>query len=231
MRARARHRIDMLPLLDVFMVVLFVFSTIRESEVLEQAEAPAERARALAAELATLQAELERVRAEALARQERVQEEHAETVARLTREVERATATAGSASVRQRDLLAKLLDHLSVFEIDIVAAGESEDAVVNRCCYRDDPIAGAWQSCGRVPNRSDEREAWFEAGASGLVPAIRRTRGGKALVVLRQDAHAKHRVSRELETLVRARFGDHIVYDEGVALVSTTCADGGGPSR
>ena len=49
---RARPRLDLLPLLDVFMVVLFVFATIQEKQLDEtQRDVEAERARA--AELET----------------------------------------------------------------------------------------------------------------------------------------------------------------------------------
>lgn len=237
MRRRRRHTLDLLPLLDVFMVVLFVFATIQERELVTTAQATAE-----------LEAELRRARA-AAGEAERLKQEHAAAVAaeqaaqgelaqareqqaqlqeamkELRAAAERAAATgttAGAEVLRRQDVLARLLDHFSVFEIEI--DGElAGDSVINRCCYRTEPLAGAWQTCGAVPAAGDELRDWLAEGAGGLVEALRRTRGGNALTIVRQNEGASLRIARKLEELLRERLPEHKIYGEPVALHSLAC--------
>lgn len=237
MRRRRRHALDLLPLLDVFMVVLFVFATIQERQLDASTRATA----ALEAELAALRersGELERLQREqaaaaageqaareelAAARQERAQLQ--ETVEKLRTAAEQSAATAttpGSEVLRRQDVLARLLDHFSVFEIEVDGelAGE---AVINHCCYRTEPLAGAWQRCGAVPAATAELQDWLAEGAGGLVEALRRTRGGNALTIVRQNERATWRIGRKLEEQLRERFPEHKIYGEGVALHSLAC--------
>lgn len=234
---RRRHTLDLLPLLDVFMVVLFVFATIQEQELVTTAQATAE----LAAELQRAKAaaaEAERVKQEhdaavaaekaaqaelAQARERQVELQAAMTELRAAAEQAAATGTtAGAEVLRRQDVLARLLDHFSVFEIEI--DGElAGDVVVNRCCYRTEPLAGAWKRCGAVPAAGDELRDWLAEGAGGLVEALRRTRGGNALTIVRQNEAATSRIARKLEEQLRERLPEHKIYGEGVALPSLAC--------
>ena len=151
MKRRRRHALDLLPLLDVFMVVLFVFATIQERQLdassrtaaameheLQQLRAqqvdPAEVARIRQAQ-ATATAEAEASRAE-LARASEAQTELRAALEQLRTATEQAAATAttsGAEVLRRQEVLARLLDHFSVFEIEI--DGElAGDVVVNHCC-------------------------------------------------------------------------------------------------
>lgn len=237
MRRRRRHGLDLLPLLDVFMVVLFVFATIQE----RQLDVTARTTAALAAELRAQEVdrgELARLRQEhaaALAASEAVRGEltragEAELELRAALEQVRATAeqaaatatTPGDEVLRRQEVLARLLDHFSVFEVEI--DGELVgDAVVNHCCYRTEPLAGAWQACGAVPAATAELQDWLAEGGVGLIDALRRTRGGNALTIVRQNERATWRVGRKLEEQLRERFPEHKIYGEGVAVHSLAC--------
>jgi biopolymer transport protein ExbD len=236
-RRRRRHTLDLLPLLDVFMVVLFVFATIQERELVTTSQATAE-----------LEAELRRARAAAAAA-ERVEQEHAAAVAaekaaqaelaqareqqaqlqeamkELRAAAEQAAATgttAGAEVLRRQNVLARLLDNFSVFEIEI--DGElAGDGVINRCCFRTEPLAGEWKPCGAVPAKGEELRDWLAEGAGGLVEALRRTRGGNALTIVRQNERATSRIARSLEMQLRERLPEHKIYGEPVAVHSLAC--------
>jgi hypothetical protein len=226
---RARTRLDLLPLLDVFMVVLFVFATIQEQQVevtTQGVEAERERAAALESELAEAQARLaadppstqtQELREELRQRDEALAELRAEVRGTLD-----GLAT-GDDAIRERDVLAKLLDRYSVFEIEIDGEIDDSGAVVNHCCFRDDPLSSVWQSCADVPVLEGERGAWLDTGAGGLVAALRRTKGGNAMTIVRQSDRATYRIAAALEGALRERFADHQIYDEGVGLAEIRC--------
>lgn len=241
MKRRRRHALDLLPLLDIFMVVLFVFATIQERQLGRSEDATA----ALRAELAATRqasadarAELERqlaqqrggaadieaLRAELTQRQDELAElRQSFREVRLAAEAAAATPGLGGAEVlRRQEILAKLIDHFSVFEIEI--DGELADGVVlNHCCYRSEPLTAAWRSCGQVPAVGDELRDWLADGGGGLMEALRRTKGGNALTIVRQNERATWRVGRKLEEQLRERLPDHKIYDEGVATHSLAC--------
>jgi biopolymer transport protein ExbD len=236
-RRRRRHTLDLLPLLDVFMVVLFVFATIQERELVTSAQATEtlqaelERARAAAGAAQTLRDEkaaaaaAEQAARDELARAKQEQAYLQQAMKDVRAAAERAAATAttpGAEALRRQDVLARLLDHFTVFEIEI--EGEVVDDVsVNHCCYRTEPLAGAWRSCGTVPAAPAEREEWLTAGAGGLIEALRKTRGGNALTIVREDERAAHDLGRKLEEYLRGRLPEHRFYRDRVALHSLAC--------
>lgn len=234
---RRRHALDLLPLLDVFMVVLFVFATIQE----QQLDASAHEATALRSRLAALeqaeapqraaQAASAAAEREARAALERSQQELAElraAVEEVRRAAEKAAAEGdldGAEALRRREVLAKLLDHFSVFEIEVDGA-LVDGAVVNRCCYRAEPLPTAWRACGELPATSTELREWLAEGGAGLVEALRRTKGGNAMTIVRQNERATWQVARKLAGLLKERFAEHKIYDESAPLHSLDCAAG-----
>ena len=259
MRRRSIRHIDMLPLLDVFMVVLFVFATIQEDEH-EAERAEFERlvaqldvsARQQQAEAATRLKEAERGAADAKAESERLAaqlnasaQQQAEVIARLE-VAERDAADAKEATnklrakvasfvkpftpskkdapggddaqevdeaLRQLEVLDKLLDHYTVFEIEVVGEADADgSAVTNRCCYRTDTFKTPWKSCETVPYGKAELDAWLQDGGDGLVAALRRTKGGNAMTVIRQDTTATHQVTRDLSASLLKIFPEHEIY-------------------
>lgn len=241
MKRRRRHGLDLLPLLDVFMVVLFVFATIQEGQLGDEAAAAAARERELAAmraqapgaaaELGRLRDEQAATTAALRAAEARLADAEAgraelqqavEAVREAAEAAARTGATAGDEALRRQEVLSKLLDHFSVFEIEIGGA-PGEAGMVNHCCYRSEPVAGAWRACGEVPATTVGLEEWLATGGSGLVEALRRTRGGNALTVVRQNERATWGVGRKLEEQLRGRFPDHKIYAERVALHALAC--------
>jgi len=240
-KRRRRHGLDLLPLLDVFMVVLFVFATIQEQQLdLSGHELAALRGEVSAlrtaasvvraadpglvvTELARQQSE-EALRSELVATREELVELHS-ALARLRQAAEAAAATGatgGAEVLRRQDVFKKLVDQFSVFEVEI--DGALVDGVVhNRCCYRTDPLSSEWRACGEAPAAADALRDWLAEGGAGLVDALRRTRGGNALTIVRQNERATFRVGRKLEEQLRDRFPDHKIYDEGVAVHSLAC--------
>jgi hypothetical protein len=153
--------------------------------------------------------------------------EHLREALRAVREAAEASAARGSVdgdeALRRQDVLSKLLDQFSVFEIEIAGRLEETGIVLNRCCYRTDPFASSWQSCGDIPVDPPSRVAWESEGAGGLVESLRRTKGGNAMAIVRQDEVATYRISGKLETLLRERFVDHKIYDDGVVAHGLAC--------
>lgn len=218
----ARRSIDMLPLLDVFMVVLFVFATMREQEL----DASVGREQELRDELAATRSQLadaqrraeeaaaheggEAARvAEQEAAQWREKAERAREALQALREQTEATAP-GEDVARHQEVYRRLLDHFTVYEIEI-AGLETDGAIVNRCCYRID-VQHGWRACGEVPAAASDRVAWLDAGGGGLLDALRKTKGGNALTIVRQDEIATHRVAAKLGDLLRDRFDRHEIY-------------------
>ncbi|HET6583763.1 MAG TPA: hypothetical protein VFG69_09950 [Nannocystaceae bacterium] len=226
---RERHRLDLLPLLDVFMVVLFVFATIQEQR-LDETSRDAERMRAENRDLEQQLelAERERRSADASAEADALRERAREADDELAQVKATAQATIaglakGDDAIRRQSVLVKLLDRYSVFELEIAGAIDDTGAVVNHCCFRADPLATEWQSCGRIPALASERATWWDEGGGGLDLALRRTKGGNAMTIIRQDERASYRMAAHLEELLRDRFPDHQIYDEGVGLAEIEC--------
>ncbi len=246
MKRRRRHALDLLPLLDVFMVVLFVFATIQEGQLGDSTQ----KTDVLQDALATTRAELATVRAELAARpvgEDDVRNERAqaseqalrgelgqardeatelrEALVRLRRAAESAAAsksTGGAEVLRRQEVLGKLIDQFSVFEIEIEGS-LVDGAVRNLCCYRVDPQGSEWRSCGELPAASDELRDWLAEGGAGLIDALRKTKGGNVMTIVRQSERATWRIGRKLEEQLRERFPDHKIYDEGVAVHSLAC--------
>jgi hypothetical protein len=228
--------------------VLFVFATIQEQQLdvsehelatlrselataRASARAPAQPPRpdaeqALRDELARTRDEAVELR-DALARARDEAVELRDALARVRRAAESAAATGttgGAEVLRRQEVLGKLTDHFSVFEIEI--DGALVDGVIhNRCCYRTEPLSGEWRPCGEAPAATGELRDWLAGGGNGLLDALRRTKGGNAMTIVRQNERATYRVGRKLEEQLRERFPDHKIYDEGVAVHSLACGD------
>jgi biopolymer transport protein ExbD len=241
-----RHQLDLLPLLDVFMVVLFVFATIQEQRLddttrdaaqLEQQLAEASRtlddvaarerqqkaqAAAIDRQQAVVRAEAQReadqLRRELQALQQRSTEEHEKTRTLL------AEAGLPEQMLEHLELLSRVLEKYSVFEIELVGERGEHGEVINRCCYRVDPLLDQWRACGVVPLLPEDRERWLDEGANGLAEALRRTKGGNAMTLLRQDHAASHRIAEGLAGLLRTRFSDQYVDFEDVPELTVRCA-------
>ena len=240
----ARRGIDMLPLLDVFMVVLFVFATIQEQQLdtstqeldearaaLAVAEAEQLAAQTLAsqldAELSSLEARSRQQTREVEALSERVEEYERECGPRRLDGPACPAAALNPNATAQLDMAAlheRLLDNVAVFEVELEGDPDfTTGKIRNRCCYRADPPTGIWRGCGVVPSEAIEQLGWLDDGAQGLVDGLSRTRGGNAVVMLSQGGLARYRISNDLAELLRERFPDHRVYDDGMVSGPPDC--------
>lgn len=235
----ARRSIDMLPLLDVFMVVLFVFATIQETQLDDSTQALDQSHEQL--DEITRERDQQAERIEQLDQQvsqlERRSAELDELVAAYQQECGPRLPSGpvcppaslnpdAHAQAQMAALHERLLDNMAVFEVDLegvpnMATGELQ----NRCCYRADPPEGKWRSCGFMPSAEDDLIAWLEDGASGLIDGLSRTRGGNAIVLLRQDVNARVRSSNDLAELLRERMPSHRIYDDGIGAGESRCSD------
>ncbi len=222
----AQRRLDMLPLLDVFMVVLFAMTTTTTTDADADADARAEPSTEASDSEAIAEARSARDRAEAaLSEARQTSQKAAQRAKALAEALEdlRADATRRGGSPRQSEVLERLLDQFSVFEIEV--AGEPGDAgIVNRCCFRSD-LQEQWRSCGAVPALQIDREHWLEDGGEGLIDVLRRTKGGNALTLVRQDEDATYRIAGALEDALRERLPEHRIYNEGVSLATPLCPE------
>jgi hypothetical protein len=238
----AKRGIDMLPLLDVFMVVLFVFATIQEQQLDSSAQelddattalATAEEVNAVLIEqLAAMSVELAGAEAAASARSEgeaKLREQLDEYLGECGPRQPGGPACPAANSVAKTaaEVVAthqRLLSKLAVFEIQLDGEPDLETGKLRtRCCYRAQPPEGAWQACGEVPSDALERRAWLDAGADGLVDGLADTDGSAAVVLLSQDRGAKFMVSDDLADLLRARFPDHRIYADGSSEARGRC--------
>lgn len=242
MRPRARRSVDMLPLLDVFMVVLFVFATIQEHELedsSQELEAAAQAQAQLEAELVLQreQAVAAEARAALLDEQRAAAQREADRTPALDELVAEYRKLCGPAKaggplcpaieldpqtaaeqLATETLLARLFDNVAVFEIELEGEPDLERSILlNHCCYRADPPNGEWKSCGIVPSAEAERAAWIDDGGQSLLDGLRRTRGGNAIVLIRQGSRARHRLTNELADALRDQLPDHRIYDDGQA--------------
>lgn len=240
MKPRTRRSIDMLPLLDVFMVVLFVFATIQETKLDDSAqelEALGHTVEILEVERAALADQA----AAAVAREQALEDRLAAAEVDATKRVELQDRIAeferecgpakpggpvcpaiglepreAAEQLAVDTLLARLFDNVAVFEIELDGVKDFESGVLdNPCCYRSEPPAGEWKSCGTMPSGPDELATWLDDGGEVLLDALRRTHGGNAIVILRQGAQAQHSQSKNLADLLREQLPDHRIYDDG----------------
>ena len=130
--------------------------------------------------------------------------------------------------LRREEVLDMLLNHFYVFEIEVVGEADADGGTVtNRCCYRAGASKTPWKSCKTVPHRAAELDAWLQDGGDGLVNALRATKGGNVMTVIRQDRTATHRVAHSLSASLRDIFHKHEIYsmipEESPTLVSHLC--------
>lgn len=244
MTDRPQRGLDLTPLLDVFMVVLFVFATLQENE-LDKSQDTVE---SLQANAADLEEQLSAIKARPEPSQDPLPPVSAAEVKELEAsnealkdqldEVRREAKKAAEGlpqgeneALRRQELLSKLLDHFSVFEIEIAGVTDETGTVRNRCCYRTEPAAEGWDPCNDIPADSDERRQFIDNGAAGLIAALRKTKGGNAMTVIRQDENATFRISARLERDLRERFPEHKIYDEGLSVIDMACGEDGDAQR
>lgn len=213
----------MLPLLDIFMVVLFVFATIQE----ERLDSSAEQVQALQAEVSAQREAARSARQDA----EATERARAATAVQLQQARDEVAAKppvppAVADAVREHDVLTKLLDHFTVFEVEVAGIRADDGTIANGCCFRRDPTQAKWESCGQVPPRSEDRGAWLDGEGKPLLSALRRTKGGNAMIIVRQDTTATYRIAHHLDALLRERFADHHLYNEGASATAATCTGG-----
>ncbi|GEM_PF-1800432 len=249
---RPRRNIDMLPLLDVFMVVLFVFATIQEGQLDSSSQDLSD----VAQDLSETERELERQRETIAELEQRALQaaelrEHELELEDQIVAYQRACGPRGSddplcpkaqaeapdpaeqaryaaEQAREFEVMAalheRLLDNVAVFEVELEGAIDLEAVQLrNRCCVRANPPQGAWQRCGEMPSDPDLRSDWLDDGGDTLMDTLRRTHGGDAIVVLRQGDMARLRLTNDLSEDLRERLPDHEIYDDGLSTAALSC--------
>jgi len=196
MRRPPRHRLDALPLLDVFMVVLFVFASIEEERA---AESIAE------AEVATSQTQRARAALEDAL-------EAARTEREALAQERAAVAAMVPPGTRELELLERLLDHSAVFELEIAGELGGDGTVRNHCCYRKDAARDGWRSCPDIPSTPQGLSRWWQDDAALLRGALRRTHGGRALTIVRQDGVATYDIAARVRSVLAQAHPDHELY-------------------
>lgn len=205
----------MLPLLDVFMVVVFLFATIQEGtakQLEEEAEAAAE-AQAEAVASANRQA------AAAEAARDRARDAAAKLKRQLAASRE---ASPNTPDPRTRVVLERLLEKATVVEIEITGELTDDGEVAHQCCFRTDPRKPNFSSCGSPPTDAEGMQRWLDEAAS-LNAALRTTRGGAALTLIRQDDVAVYRIGARVADTIRALHPDRQVYAESPTELTRTC--------
>lgn len=206
MSGRFAARLDLLPLLDVFMVVLFVFAVSDEERAnLAEVERVRERERRIAD--AKAQAELrERMERriaelEAIPKMEWAPREDADLEAQL-------------------HVLDGLLERHRVVEIEIDGRWTPSGVLRNVCCYRTDPRSSSWTACGDVSWQAAELTPWWTSLSPTLVEALAEVDATKGVAIVSQNDLAtfeiaekvasfvqRHRPTVHLDTRVRAKSG------------------------
>ncbi|MDX9722833.1 MAG: hypothetical protein RBU37_18940 [Myxococcota bacterium] len=257
---RRERKLDMMPLLDIFMTVLFLFATIQEGQIevqtyeaidLEAAFA-AEKVRADTLAKAIDDAQLEERRQElentsiALASERERNMQLATQLATVKSQKSDAEAALAEAQLklsslekqareqlqkvfksadqfRKDDVLDKLLDQQMVFEVEIKGVIDPVQGVINHCCFRSDPRSLSWTPCGTIPAEEALRAQWFSTGADGLLAALRATKGGNAVTIIRQDASSSYLIGDKIATSIRGQIPEQKVYNEGIVAAGMSC--------
>jgi biopolymer transport protein ExbD len=211
----SRRTIDMLPLLDVFMVVLFVFATIQEGTARE-IEGEANEREAQANE-----------RVAAAERDQRAAERRAASNGQALEALRKQLAATESTSTlppRVSHVLDRLLEKATVVEIEIVGSLGKDGELGHACCFRSDPRQATFSSCGPMPSDPADIERWLETDGAALGRALRATGGGAALTLIRQDPVAAYRIGARFGDTVRRLFPDRQVYAEAPREMVAMCA-------
>lgn len=185
----------MIPLLDIMIVVLFVFATIEEGEAVPDDRAKVE----------SLEADNQRLRAEVASAAS------VRTAAELERDELRSAVDASREEIaealeanRQREIMKALLGEAQVIEVEIEGQPTEHD-ITNPCCYRRFSPDAAWKSCGDVPTSSDDRARWLDDGASGLLAELNATGKTPTMVIVRQERDAAYNISDDVGKQIRDR--------------------------
>ena len=249
MRRKPAH-LDMLPLLDVIMVIVFVFATIQEKELESTRDDHARATAAMdqkAASLAERLKDAERradegevfqqvaERLERLLKAARVVSEQREKErARLKEELQAAKQAANKKLAKNlhryqmESVLEALLKRSSVVEVEL-GPGPTEGADIgSRCCYRKDPRAQKWSACGIMPADGARVAEWLRGAAAGMMSTLAETKGGNALVIIRQGEGAIWRSGEKLQQLFRSREPDRRGFVEVLPLPLAKGCNGGG---
>lgn len=215
---RTRHRVDLLPLLDVFMVVLFVFASIQEetlqhtqaehADVLAQARQQDVRLAMADAAWVRANAEVERLEQALAIEQTRA---HADEV-----------ALGGVEALRQRDLLARMRAGAMFVEVEVSGRSNDDGSIINHCCYRIGE--GTWHSCGDVPVTRDALEQWRVSDPDFVQVLGAPKADGPRFVFVRQNAAATYAIATRIGDVLRARYRDAQVYDGRADFLLETCA-------
>jgi hypothetical protein len=199
---RPLTKLDLLPLLDVILVVVFVLATIVEGR--EEVHASAEAANAQRIDVLTADSEnLKRDAADAQDRLEALRQSAEETLDERF---------GGSEDYRQESLMEHLLKRSSIVEVELDTAVGPDPA--SRCCYRTDPRRDGWLTCGDMPANAEAQPDWVNGDGRGLFTALSETKAGNAMVVIRQGYGAIWRSGERLRRTVRSREPDRRGYVE-----------------
>lgn len=213
--------LDMIPFVDIMIVVLFIFATIEEGEH-EASEAPEK--------VAELEKENERLNAELakLGGQKRTAELERDELSKAV-EASKDQIDQSLEARRKNEVIGALLGEAQVIEVEIEGEPGAEDTV-NRCCFRRFSLKGEWKTCGVVPNDPDERTRWLDDGAGGLLTELNATGATPTMVLIRQEKDAAYNISDKLGEQVRGRTPIKKTYSITVDTPVERCVPAGGPA-
>lgn len=202
---RQARPVDMLPLLDIILVVLFVFATLEEGKTITNQEQIKKLKQELSAALQTLQTlrdaapptdsadplaglmtQIESLQAqnEELKQQQQASKADAKEIEEQMKQLLALKDNFENREyrlehmARQDTLIKYLIKQVYITEVEIANSD-------NQCCYRQDPSKGQWLSCGRVPPGESFMEEWLKTGAGRqLSEILEATRGGNALTII-----------------------------------------------
>ncbi|NUP11534.1 MAG: hypothetical protein HOW73_36275 [Polyangiaceae bacterium] len=185
--------LDMIPFVDIMIVVLFIFATIEEGETTPSTA------------LADLQEQNDKLKADvSKSDAKRIAVEAERDELEKTIEASKQAVEQGLEANRQREVMKALLGEAQVVEVEI--EGNPTDAgSVNTCCYRRFAVDAPWKSCGEIPSDGDERARWLDFGAGGLLPELNATGKTPTLVIIRQEKDAAYNISDKLGTDIREK--------------------------
>lgn len=239
---RVIQQADMLPLIDVILVVLFVFATIEEGNTQNQSSSVQMKEQQidnLQSLLNQLQSQLDEMipaetlesalasKDETIDAQKKTAAQQAQTVAELKKTIQDQKTDLKRSDQKTKDIL-KFKLKVSDQRLDLESVKRAESLIkhlLKQNIVTEVEISGEDNTC--CYRQDPQKGSWQSCGQVPIYPnktwlkgpdaqklnnTLESTRGGNAITIVRQDVNASHLISVRLQSVIRQEISESKVY-------------------